>query len=77
MSAPATQEWSGQVEFLDVEGGVWVLTTASGQHYQLFRAPRELLQEGLEVTITGQIRKDMLTAAQVGEVLEVRGFRAP
>lgn len=74
---PALQEWSGTIQFLDLEGGVWVLTTATGQRYQLFRAPRELLQEGLGVTVTGQIREDVMTVAQVGPVLEVTGFRTP
>ncbi|MEN9205922.1 MAG: hypothetical protein Q6J68_03010 [Thermostichales cyanobacterium SZTDM-1c_bins_54] len=75
MATPTTQEWTGTVEFLDLEGGVWVLTTPTGQRYQLFRAPRELLKEGLSVTITGQLRQDMLTTAQVGQVLEVSSFR--
>ncbi len=67
-------QYKGQIEFLDIEGGVWVLTTPEGDHYSLFRAPKELLQEGLEVEITGQIKPDMVTAAQVGEVLEVSSF---
>jgi hypothetical protein len=41
------QEFRGTIEFLDIEGGVWVLTLPSGQHYALFRAPKELLQEGI------------------------------
>lgn len=69
-------EYQGQIEFLDIEGGVWVLTTPAGEHYSLFRAPKELLQEGMEVVITGQIKPDMVTAAQVGEVLEVSSFTA-
>lgn len=67
-------EYTGQIEFLDLEGGVWVLTTPTGEHYSLFRAPKELLREGLEVVITGQIKPDMMTAAQVGPVLEVSSF---
>jgi hypothetical protein len=69
------QEYSGTIQFLDIEGGVWVLTLPSGEHYALFRAPKELLQEGLEVTIQGQIREDMVTVAQVGPVLEVKSFQ--
>ncbi len=69
------QEYSGTIQFLDIEGGVWVLTLPSGQHYALFRAPKELLQEGLEVTIQGQLKEDMVTVAQVGPVLEVKSFR--
>lgn len=67
-------QYTGQIEFLDIEGGVWVLTTSEGTHYSLFRAPKDLLQEGMEVVITGQIKPDMVTAAQVGEVLEVSSF---
>ena len=74
MSTSVTQAFTGTIEFLDLEGGVWVLTTASGQHYALFRAPQELLVEGLEVTIQGSLQSDMMTAAQVGEVLEVKSF---
>ncbi len=70
----ATQDFSGTIEFLDLEGGVWVLTTPAGQHYALFRAPQDLLAEGLEVTIQGSIQSDMVTAAQVGQVLEVKSF---
>lgn len=69
------QEYSGTIEFLDIEGGVWVLTLPSGQQYALFRVPKELLQEGLEVTIQGQLKEDMVTVAQVGPVLEVKSFR--
>jgi len=69
------QEFRGTIEFLDIEGGVWVLTLPSGQHYALFRAPKELLQEGLQVTIQGQVREDWVTTAQVGPVLEVKSFQ--
>lgn len=69
------QEYQGKIEFLDIESGVWVLTVSSGTHYALFRAPKDLLQEGLEVTIQGQVKEDMLTVAQVGPVLEVKSFK--
>ncbi|MDX2271483.1 MAG: hypothetical protein NW237_05970 [Cyanobacteriota bacterium] len=68
------EAYVGQIEFLDIEGGVWVLTVDSGRHYALFRAPKELLKEGLKVSIKGQVKPDMVTAAQVGPVLEVSSF---
>ncbi|NJL98923.1 MAG: hypothetical protein HC818_08220 [Synechococcaceae cyanobacterium RM1_1_27] len=74
MSTSVTEAFTGTIEFLDLEGGVWVLTTDQGQHYALFRAPQELLIEGLGVTIQGSLKSDMMTAAQVGEVLEVQSF---
>lgn len=70
------QQFSGTIEFLDLEGGVWVLKTPDEKTYALFRAPQELLQEGYEVVITGQLKPEMVTAAQVGPVLEVRSFTA-
>ncbi|MGF1574471.1 MAG: hypothetical protein ACFCU9_00790 [Cyanophyceae cyanobacterium] len=73
-STSVSQAFSGTIEFLDLEGGVWVLTTPAGDHYALFRAPQDLLAEGLEVTIQGSLKSDMMTAAQVGEVLEVKSF---
>ncbi|GAB4216358.1 MAG: hypothetical protein OHK0012_18480 [Synechococcales cyanobacterium] len=75
MTQVTQQDVQGTIEFLDLEGGVWVLTTAAGKHYQLFRAPKDLLKEGLGVVVTGQLRTDVMTAAQVGEVLEVQSFR--
>jgi hypothetical protein len=68
------QSYSGKIEFLDIEGGVWVLTSPSGQHYNLFRAPKELLKQGLEVVVTGEIKDDVFTTAQVGPVLQVSSF---
>ncbi len=68
-----TQTYTGTIEFLDLEGGVWVLKT-SNEQYSLFRAPKDLLQEGLQVEITGQINTDVMTAAQVGPVLEVSDY---
>lgn len=68
------QTYTGTIEFLDLSGGVWVLTTAEGSHYALYRAPQELLHEGMAVTIEGSLNPDIMTAAQVGSVLEVKGF---
>lgn len=67
------QTYTGTIQFLDLEGGVWVLTTPD-QQYSLFRAPKDLLREGLQVEIKGRINPEIMTAAQVGLVLEVSSF---
>jgi hypothetical protein len=65
--------YTGRIQFLDLEGGVWVLVTPD-ETYALFRAPKELLKENLEVIISGRIQADIMTTAQVGPVLEVSSF---
>ncbi len=67
------QTYTGTIEFLDLEGGVWVLSTEE-ERYALFRAPKQLLQDGLDVAVTGQVNPDIVTAAQVGPVLEVSEY---
>jgi hypothetical protein len=74
MAAAVESEFSGRVEFYDVEGGVWTVVGKNGTRYQLFRAPKRLLKEGLNVSISGRIVSDVMTIAQVGPVLEVQSF---
>lgn len=65
---------TGTVEYRDIELGVWVLATPSGETYELVDAPPQLLQNGLRVQIEGIVRNDMMTVSMVGPILEVRSF---
>ncbi|NJK72668.1 MAG: hypothetical protein HC926_05235 [Synechococcaceae cyanobacterium SM2_3_60] len=67
------QEFEGVVQFLDLAGGIWVLQ-AEEVCYALFRAPAAMLKEDLAVIVTGRIVEGMMSAAQVGPVLEVLTF---
>ncbi len=67
------QEFDGIVRFLDIAGGVWVLQVEE-VCYALFRAPAAMLREDLAVIVTGRIVDGMMSAAQVGPMLEVLTF---
>jgi hypothetical protein len=57
--------------------GTWALVTSSGEQYELLQpVPQELLQEGMQVTVTGEIRDDVMTIAAIGPVLAVQQFQA-
>lgn len=65
---------AGVVRWLDLEGGVWVLDPRdgadSGGRLQLLGLV-EPGWAGREVVLTGVLRPDVMTTAQVGPVLEV------
>lgn len=65
---------AGVVRWLDLEGGVWVLDPRdeahSGGRLQLLGVVEPSWAER-EVVVTGVLRPDLRTAAQVGPVLEV------
>lgn len=75
--ADAAREFEGEIQFLDIEGGVWALVSDEGDRYPLFRAPAALLEEGLNVTISGRLNDEVANVAQIGPVLEVLTFAVP
>ncbi len=54
--------------------GTWAFTTTDGTTYELYEPPNELAKEIDSVTIEGVIREDVMTAANIGQVLEVHAF---
>lgn len=63
----------GTVEKATMGTGTWVLK-AKGETYELYKAPSELLKDGVSAKVKGEIRNDVMTMAMVGPVLEVKGF---
>lgn len=61
---------TGQVEFLEIEGGCLVLRVGP-QVYQLMGVDRQAAQPGTQLTVRGRVRTDIATICQVGPVLEV------
>ncbi|MBD1912552.1 MULTISPECIES: hypothetical protein [unclassified Leptolyngbya] len=54
--------------------GTWTLVT-DGQTYEIHKgAPDGLLVEGQKVRVNGEVRKDVMTMAMVGPVLDVKSF---
>ncbi|MFP4497922.1 MAG: hypothetical protein ACLFQV_06875 [Vulcanimicrobiota bacterium] len=64
----------GTIKKLDLEGGIWILDTGKNR-YSLMEGPMELYQDGMVVSVTGELKKDILSLGMVGPVLKVRDFK--
>ena len=65
---------TGKIEKKGFGFGVWALVTPEGTTYELKDPPEKLRREISQVTIKGKIRKDIMTIAMIGSVLEVESF---
>lgn len=65
---------TGIIQRSDIGAGAWALAAEDGTTYEVHNAPKDLLQPGKKVKVTGQIREDVMTFAMIGPVLEVRSF---
>jgi hypothetical protein len=67
---------TGKIEHRDIGMGAWALVTEDGTTYEILRgADKSLLKAGQKVEVTGQVREDVMTAAMIGSVLEVKSFQ--
>ena len=65
----------GTVQKSQMGVGTWTLL--AGRAYEIYKAqPKEMLEEGKRVRVTGRIRNDVMTIAMIGPVLEVDSFEA-
>ena len=65
----------GTVQKSQMGVGTWALL--AGRTYEIYKAqPKEMLEEGKRVRVTGRIRDDVMTIAMIGPVLEVESFEA-
>ncbi|NJK54678.1 MAG: hypothetical protein HC939_01270 [Pleurocapsa sp. SU_5_0] len=64
----------GTIEKKGFGFGTWALVTDDGTTYELKDPVSELQQEGLKVEVKGKIRKDIMTIAMIGAVLEVESY---
>ena len=65
---------TGKVERQGIGPGTWALVGEDGQSYELHNAPGDLKKSGIQVTVEGKIREDVMTFAMIGPVLEVTKF---
>lgn len=65
---------TGTIERKGFGPGTWALVTAAGETYELKDAAPELRQAGIQAAVTGEVRKDVMTFAMIGPVLEVESF---
>jgi hypothetical protein len=65
----------GTIQRSPMGTGTWALVTRDGSTYEILKgAPKDLLQEGLQVKAKGKVREDVMTIAMIGPVLEVKSF---
>ena len=64
----------GTIERKGFGTGTWALVSKDVT-YELHKAPKDLQEAGLKVQVEGQIRKDVMTIAMIGPVLEVKHFK--
>ena len=65
----------GTIKYNPVGIGTWTIVTDAGITYELYQPPKEIKENDLQVKIEGKIRKDIMTIAMVGDVLEVISFQ--
>ncbi|MBW4646682.1 MAG: hypothetical protein KME23_27465 [Goleter apudmare HA4340-LM2] len=65
---------TGIIERKGFGPGTWALVTTSGETYELKDAAPELRKSGIQAEVTGEVRKDVMTFAMIGPVLEVQSF---
>lgn len=62
----------GTVRHSALGGGSWLFETTDGRTYELQGGPSGLYKDGLRARVRGKVRKDLMTVAMAGDVLEVR-----
>ena len=65
----------GKIKYQPLGVGTWTIVSEAGTTYELYQPPAEIKQNDLSVTIEGKIRKDIMTIAMVGDVLEIISFQ--
>jgi hypothetical protein len=65
---------NGTIEKSDLEGGVWLLVTSSGERYQLTGGDRELYITGRKVAVTGKEEKSMMGIGMMGPIFSVKKY---
>jgi len=71
-----TIQISGTVEYIDIGTGAWALVTDTDEQYEIWQpAPAEILQEGLKISVTAEVRDDVMTMAAIGDVIEIVDFQ--
>jgi hypothetical protein len=65
---------TGTIERKALGPGTWALVTEEGVTYELKDPPSEIRKSALKVQVTGEVRKDVMTFAMIGPVLEVKSF---
>jgi hypothetical protein len=61
----------GIVKFRDIGMGCWEFLSKDGQKYELIGGDDSLYKDGKKAVIKGKVRKDLMSAGNIGPILEV------
>lgn len=71
----------GTIQRRDIGTGAWALVAEDGTTYEIQKGAAiekqnfaSLLKSGQKVKVSGQVKKDIMTLAMIGPVLEVQSF---
>ena len=67
---------TGEVHYMDVHGGVFVITGLDGVQYNPINLPESFKSDGADIEAEVRRRDDLLAAEMVGPVIEVLRIRA-
>ncbi len=67
-------EVSGTIERKGFGMGAWALVSDAETYELHSNTPDDLLQAGITAKVRGKVRKDVMTLAMIGPVLEVETF---
>ncbi len=68
--------YEGEIRYEDLEGGLWLLVTSSGQRLQLQGGDPSLRKEGQAVTVVGKVAEEMMGIGMTGPILQVQSWKA-
>jgi len=63
-----------QINYYELEGGFWGITTATGDNYIAINFPEQLKTKNLNSEITFIERPDLMSIFQWGKLVEIIGF---
>lgn len=66
---------AGTVQYLTIEGGVFVIRTEDGAHYQPINLPEHLRRDGVPIEAEAVRRDDIATIGMAGTIVELLRIR--
>ena len=61
----------GVVKFRDIGMGCWEFLASDGESFELIGGDDSLYKDGQRVKVRGKIRADLMSAGNIGPILEV------
>ena len=70
-----TKTVKGTIQWIEMGSGTWAIVTEDAQTYELYGGTANLEQAGLQVSIQGIVRTDIMSMAMAGPILEVKSYQ--